>query len=441
MVMFFKPQKQSVDRYFDLTIESLDGHCIGVGKKNDRTWFVPNTMIGDEVRVEKKETSQKTGTATVQKYHKKSELRCSEQCCHADKCGGCSCQFIPQEKQIRAKIEGLKQIFSKNVNIKLSEPDDIVTKSPYHYRRTCRLSTYFDSKNGELHLGFRQKNSHAIVDITECSVLKECMSDLLVPVRRFLNSLSIKYSIGHIELTAVDNGIFMLIRFAQKNPSPEDLDKYRMFCESNQINGYFQTDETFEKVYGADHAEYSVNGIKYEFLPNDFIQINEEINKEIINHAIEYLNPQPTDKILDLFCGIGNFSLQLATKAQQVCGVEIVKEMVEQAEKNAKLNALQNVNFVRYDLSQNLNSCQTLFEKYESILLDPGRKGANEISSFLAKSKIKNILYISCNPITATRDFKILCQGGFMIKKWAIFDMFSNTEHVETVVLLSRDKA
>lgn len=156
--MFFKPQKQSVDRYFDLTIESLDGHCIGVGKKNDRTWFVPNTMIGDEVRVEKKETNQKTGTATVQKYHKKSELRCSEQCCHADKCGGCSCQFIPQEKQIRAKIEGLKQIFSKNVNIKLSEPDDIVTKSPYHYRRTCRLSTYFDSKNGELHLGFRQKN-------------------------------------------------------------------------------------------------------------------------------------------------------------------------------------------------------------------------------------------------------------------------------------------
>ena len=442
MVMFFKPQKPQVDRYFDLKIESLDGHCIGVGKKDDRIWFVPNTMIGDEVKVEKKEAGKKTGTAIVQKFYKKSEQRCAEKCIYTSKCGGCSCQFIPHEQQIKAKIDGLKQIFSKNVNIKLPDPDSTIIKSPYHYRRTCRLSTYFDNKSDYLHLGFREKNSHNIIDIDSCAVLKENLSDLINPLRVFLNTLSTKYTVGHVELTSADNGVFVLIRFAQKFPGEPDIEKYRQFCIKHNINGFIQTDDSLTKIYGTENqAEYTVNNIKYLFRPNDFIQINEEINQEIISQAVSYLDLKSSESVMDLFCGIGNFSLQLAARAKQVCGIEVVKDMVEQASANARINNLSNTKFIRFDLSENLSNCRELFESYDAVLLDPGRKGAKEISEFLGKSKIKKIVYVSCNPITATRDFKIICNHGFKIKGWSIFDMFPHTEHVETVVLLSRCKA
>lgn len=438
MVMFYKPQKTQVERYFDLNIESLDGHCIGIGKKDGRVWFVPNTMPGDLVKVERKETNgKKIGFATVQKYIKRSDQRCQEPCTNVDHCGGCSCQFIPQDLQIKAKIEGLKQIFSKNVGIKLPDPNAIISLDPFNYRRTCRLSTYYNQQKNTLSLGFREKSSHTIMNIDQCSILKEELSILINPLRDLLNSFSIKYAIGHVELTSASNGLFVLIRLTADLPCDDAL-KYQKFCSDFNANGFVQTNDQIIKIAGSQNeAHYEVNNVLYHFRPNDFIQINEAINEQMINYAISSLDLSSSDRVLDLFCGIGNFTLQIAQKAQHVCGVEVVDDMVKQAKLNATLNNIGNAEFIKFDLTNDLFKSNLLKQEYNTLLLDPGRKGADEACKYIAKSNIKKIVYVSCNPITATRDFRTLYESNFNITNWAIFDMFPNTEHFETVCLLT----
>lgn len=443
MANFFKPVKSQTDRYFDLEITDLDGKCRGVGHNAGRTWFVSGTMPGDSIRAEKKEISKGVGTASVQKFHARSSDRITENLCEfSDRCGGCSCQFIPVEKQIDAKCRGLRQVFRKNVGIELQSPDRIVTGAEFGYRRVCRLSTYYNRSNRIIEIGFRMANSNRIVEIADCRVLLPELSAVIAPLRTVVNCLESRAFIGHIELLRADNGIFVLIRHTGKFPDA-DREILKKWSAEAGVTVYVQNESNSLICVSDKELKpcYEVRGVRYDFLPDAFIQINGAVNNEMIDTVLEYMAPKNNESILDLFSGMGNFTLQLAGKAGSVTGVEVVDTMVKTGNSNAVLNGIDNVSFVRCDLSREFQKEDFARKSYDGILLDPGRDGAACASSFIAKVKPKRVVYVSCNPITATRDFKILIDAGYNFKRWSIFNMFTHTEHVETVVLLSRDKA
>lgn len=444
MANFFKPEKSKTDRYFDLEITDLDGRCCGVGHVGDRTWFVPGTVPGDRVRVERKELSKGVGTATVQKMLSPSKRRVAKGLCpYVGVCGGCSCQTVTPEMQIEAKCRGLQQVFRKNVGVELPTPDRIVTGNAWNYRRVCRLSTYFNRKTGKLEVGFKQASSNKIAQIESCMVLETEISALLPAVREVLNHLEARSFIGHIELLKADNGLFMLLRHNRELGSA-DAKILEVWARANNVSVFLQSN-------GAENACplvadslvpcFSVFGVRYEFTPDAFIQINGAVNEEMIRTAVEYAAPDGSASVLDLFSGIGNFTLQLALKAGSVTGVEVVDSMVKRASDNAKLNGISNADFVRCDLSGDFSREEFARARFDTVLLDPGRDGAAEASAFLGRKRPARIVYVSCNPITATRDFKILHDAGYSISRWSCFDAFCHTSHVETVVLMSRDKA
>ncbi len=443
MANFFKPVKSQTDRYFDLEITDLDGKCRGVGHSSGRTWFVSGAMPGDNIRAEKIELSKGIGFASVQKFNICSPERITENLCEfSDLCGGCSCQFIPVERQIDAKFRGLQQVFRKNVGIELPPPDRIVTGAEVGYRRACRLSAYYNRSTKRTEIGFRKANSNQIIEISECRVLLQDLSAIIVPMRDIVNSLESRAFVGHIELLMTDNGVFVLIRHTRKI-SDGDNDILKKWSAEKNITVYIQ-DESNSLICLSDKKIkpfYEVNGIRYEFTPDAFIQINGTVNNEMIDTVLEYMAPKNNESFLDLFSGMGNFTLQLARKAGSVTGVEVVDSMVKTGVSNASLNGIENASFVQCDLSHEFKKEKFAGESYDGVLLDPGREGAACVALYITKAKPKRVVYVSCNPITATRDFKVLIDAGYIFKRWSIFNMFTHTEHVETVVLLSRDKA
>ncbi len=443
MANYFRPEKKQTERYFDLAITDLDGRCRGVGKTPDRTWFVPGAVTGDRIRAERKEISGKTGLAVVQKFHVRSPLRVEhDRCSFAGACGGCSCRAVPPEMQLDAKRQGLIQVFRKNVGVELPEPDRIEAGSFEGYRRICRLSTYYSREDGRLQVGFRKASSNRIAEITSCPVLKDELSSLLPALRTVLNELSCRSFVGHVELLSADNGVFVLIRI-NRPAGTEDLAVLQSWMRQNNCYVYVQDHDgvTVPADGSVPLAQIHAGGVSFSFTPDAFVQINADVNESMIATVLDYLSPAVDGSYLDLFSGIGNFSLPLAQKAGHVTGVEVVPSMVTLAGENAAANGISNAEFVCCDLASDFSSESFARRKWDGIVLDPGRSGAEKAVPFVAGCRPGRVVYVSCNPITATRDFRMLKDAGYSISAWSMFNMFPHTEHVETVVLLSRDKA
>lgn len=342
--------------------------------------------------------------------------------------------FIPAVLQIQAKKKGIQQIFHKNAGFDLPEPDHIVEGSMLNYRRTCRLSTYYNRNSKCLEIGFRQAGSHRIEEISSCPVLKNSLSKIIDILRRTLNQLSIREFIGHVELTEAENGIYITIQH-NRDFSPEDMDLMQnqlcdnsiFLCLLDKSHKLRMLNKNFQPPF------YTIQDIKLQFSPESFIQINSDVNKKIVSAVLEYARIQPEDQILDLFCGMGNLTLPLARKARKVTGVEVVAEMVDQAQNNARANNIENAVFVRQDLSEDFFLQEFAREKYDCVVLDPGREGAGNAVNYICTNKIRHLVYVSCNPITVTRDMAILNKAGYVIKSWSLFNMFPNTEHIEAV--------
>lgn len=433
MANFFKPSKPTTDRYFDLDIIGLDGRCNGIGKTKNRTWFVPNTMPGDKIKAELTEVSKNTGFAKVQKFYSKSNERIDSPCCQTN-CGGCSCQFIPIKTQILAKMDGIKQIFRKNAGFELEEPIKIVEGDTFHYRRTCRLSTYFNRKTNRLEVGFRQSNSHKIEEVSSCMVLTETLSNIINTVRSVINKISVKEFIGHIELTEAENGTHITIQY-NKDLSKQDLELLKKELVSESVNVSIIDKNKKLQNLNPNYTQpfYLINNIKLEFSPESFIQINGKVNESIISTVIDFADISTNDSILDLFCGMGNLTLPLAQKAKNVTGVEVVAQMINQAKNNAQKNNINNASFIEFDLSTDFSNEEFAQKQYNCIILDPGREGAGNAIDFICQKKVNHIVYVSCNPITVTRDMAKLKNAGYIIENWALFNMFSHTEHIEAV--------
>ena len=454
MAQFFqaKPNKsKQLSTKLSLSVTQLDHLGAGIAQHQGKVVFIPGVLPDETAIVQFVEQKKSYSKAKLIAIELASAHRVKPHCPHYYECGGCDLQHMDTQAQREHKQTTLVDLMSKSSTASAIETDVVaapIVGDGWHYRRRARLATLFDKNTRRLQLGFRAANSNKIVSIQQCPVLAESLSALITPFAVNLNQLKARSSLGHVELTQADNGNFAVLRVTKVLPA-SDIRWLTGFAEKHQVNLLLQDDAgQLTQLYPLLQTDDAVTlpyyhlaqeSVRCSFTPGNFVQVNGAINQSMVDQAIAWLDPQPGERILDLFCGVGNFSLPLALKAAEVVAVEGVPEMVQQAKQNAIDNKLDNVTFYHADLSADL-STQPWLGKIDKLLLDPARAGAFESLQWLQKMQPKKVVYVSCNPASLARDSSVLLANGYRIAKVGLVDMFPQTHHIEAMVLFELDK-
>nr|WP_298378125.1 23S rRNA (uracil(1939)-C(5))-methyltransferase RlmD [uncultured Halomonas sp.] len=418
----------------------------GVAKDDaGKTLFVDQALPGEMVKVAVHRSRKRFDEAHVRELITSSSERVLPPCPHYGQCGGCDLQHLSLQAQRRHKCDVLIDQLARQ-GVALDTSPTLLAGEGFGYRRRARLGVKVDAQ-GQVHLGFRARGSRHLVDITECPILVPSLAALLNPLRQHLATLQAPRQVGHIELLAGDQGIVVAVR--QLRANAEDAQSWRQWAESHEITlGLLQgrenpkfslPDKTLQLSYTLKSGARNLTqrSVELYFGPGDFLQINAKINREMVATALNWLEPEKNDHVLDLFAGVGNFSLALAPHVAKVTSVEGSQAMVERIQHNARHNGLDNIDARVGDLNESpaLDSCP------DSVVLDPPRNGADAVCRALAKSRVKRILYVSCDPATLARDAGHLLRGGYRITQAAVADMFAQTAHLEAMLLFERSSA
>ncbi|HDR1022484.1 TPA: 23S rRNA (uracil(1939)-C(5))-methyltransferase RlmD [Pasteurella multocida] len=435
MVLLYAPPKQKQKTpHFRTDIIDLDYQGLGVAKIQGKTWFIENALPGETVEVQPIEEKRQYSRGLARKILKPSPERQQPQCEYYQQCGGCQTQHISVNLQRAAKQKALLQRLSK------LQPDlqlmPMLTGEEWHYRRRVRLSMLFNPKTKQLDLGFRQKNSQQIVNIQHCDVLEPELSKILPKLTALFAQWSTPKQLGHIELVKADNGIAMLLRHIG-NLTENDRTLLLEFAQQEKLMLFLQQENEIIQLCG-EAPFYQIGNLKLQFDIRDFIQVNAELNLKMVTTALDWLELNPTDNVLDLFCGMGNFTLPLSRQVKTVVGIEGVQEMVQKAHNNAEQNQCANVQFYQTNLDQRFADQTWAKQSFDKILLDPPRTGAAFALNALCELGAKKMLYVSCNPATLVRDTEILANFGYRLKKVAMIDMFPHTGHLESISLFEK---
>ena len=422
----------------EVHIDSLSHDGRGLARHGGKALFVEGALQGEIVKVQVTEEKRRFVSARTREVIQPSTERCQPVCRHFKQCGGCSLQYWSHEGQLQGKQQIVLDQLRRFADVVPKEVIAPLVSSSYDYRYRCRLSIRW--KKGQLHLGFREKGSQAICTITECPVLVKPLQALPQQLRELLPKLKSREAISHAESFLADNGRGLLLRNIR--PIPQD-DRQQLidFAQDNALHLYLQDNngqvECLHKLHEQSWLSYQLpeHRVELEFRPQDFTQVNWPVNREMITRAIDWLQLKSTDRILDLFCGLGNFSLPLARKVACVTGVEGSESSVVRATDNAERNGLSNASFHVADLSAELTSQSWAKQTYDAVLLDPPRTGAQEVIKQMVNILPSKLLYISCNPATLARDAGILTEQGFEMKRLSVMDMFPQTAHVESMAL------
>ncbi|MEF1174042.1 23S rRNA (uracil(1939)-C(5))-methyltransferase RlmD, partial [Vibrio sinaloensis] len=306
------------------------------------------------------------------------------------------------------------------------------------YRRRARVSLKVDKKSRQLQFGFRKKQSKEIVNVVDCPVLDAGLNALMSPLFELLKTFRHQENLGHIELVKGDNTLVVVLRH-MKALDEQDQAALEAFAKEQQVSLYLMPQsDVLNRVVG-DQAHYLETGVTIPFEPNNFIQVNQDVNRKMVEQALNWLDLTAEDRVLDLFCGLGNFSLPMAKKVRSVIGVEGVDAMVEKATHNAEINQLENARFFQANLEQDMSGQPWATEKFDKILLDPARAGASGIVDQLSDLGASRVVYVSCNPATLARDSQSLLNQGFQLRKLGMLDMFPHTSHLESMALFVKD--
>ncbi|MFM1686119.1 23S rRNA (uracil(1939)-C(5))-methyltransferase RlmD [Aeromonas salmonicida] len=439
MAQFFKPQKKSTQpQRIEFTVDSLDHHCVGIGRHQGKAIFIEGALPGEQVKARILDDKKQYAHAALQQVVTPAANRIAPFCNHYRECGGCNAQHLGEADQQAAKEAGLVSLFERLGQIKAPVLEPVLTGESRAYRRVCRLAIKFDKNGRCTRVGFRRRQSNDLVEIEGCPVLAEPLSALIAPLRECLNRLKSQRELGHAELIQAEQGIMMLLRHTGR-PNEADRALLVAFAKSQGIDIYLQAaDERIEPLHQAFQPSYSLDGLSLAFAPGDFIQVNGPINQSMVAQALAWLGASKDDKVLDLFCGIGNFTLPLARQAREVVGVEGDLAMVARAEENARRNGIDNARFYKADLSGDIVGMSWAREGFDLVLLDPARPGALEVMGHVVKLSPKRVVYVSCNPVTLARDSQVLVKGGYRLVRLGMLDMFPHTGHLESMALFER---
>ncbi|WP_150539962.1 23S rRNA (uracil(1939)-C(5))-methyltransferase RlmD [Actinobacillus vicugnae] len=417
-----------------VTIQSLDYQGLGVAKINGKTWFIENALPNELVEIRVLEEKRQYGRAKAAKILKKSSERQLPSCALYGKCGGCQMQHIPLTLQREAKQQALFQRLQK-LQAKLIDFQPMIIGNDKTYRRRAKLSIAL--QNNQLAIGFRMQNSSQIIPLADCEVLVAPLSQLIKPLQTLFANWQNKKSLGHIELVQADNTIAMLVRNVGQL-HPQDHQQLQQFAEQYTLSLFVMSAEN-EIIHLTGEAPfYQIHGIKLGFSIRDFIQVNGVLNEKMVDKALEWLNLSAQDRVLDLFCGMGNFTLPIAKQAGFVVGVEGVEPMVAQANLNLATSGLKNVEFYQTNLDEPFADKAWANKPFNKVLLDPARNGALFCLDHLVALNPERIVYVSCNPATLVRDAEKLIQAGYQLQKATMIDMFPHTGHLESISLFSK---
>jgi len=448
-----------------LEIESLSHEGRGIAHLDGKVAFVDGALAGEQVSATYVRRRGRFDELKTIEVLKASEDRVVPPCEFAGLCGGCSLQHMDSDAQIEFKqsvlLEQMQHATGKQLNnIELLPKLQDATQ---FYRRKARLAVRVVSKKGGALVGFREKYSSFIADMDDCKVLVEEVAVLIRPLRSLITGLQGGLNIPQIEVAvgeellsstdvadrSLDNPrLQVALVFRHLQPLSElDTQSLLQFSQEHGIHLYLQPggNDTVHKIFPTDAVErlqYYLPefDLRLNFHPMDFTQINAGINRKIVSQALSLLELSEDDTVLDLFCGLGNFTLASARRAKKVVGVEGSREMVLRGSENASLNGLGNVEFYAADLFQPISEKDWAAQEFTKIILDPPRSGAIEIIPEIAKLGAKTIVYVSCNPATLARDTAELTAAGYQLRATGVMDMFPHTTHVESMAVFDAGK-
>ena len=431
MAQFYSAKRRVTTRQIiTVTVSSLDPFGQGVARHNGKALFINGLLPDESAEVTLTEDKKQYARGQIKRRLTTSSDRETPRCPHFGVCGGCQQQHASVALQQRSKREALHRLMKHDV-------DEVISGEAWGYRRRARLSVKYQPKTQKLQMGFRKANSNDIVEVVQCPVLVPNLEALLPDVRECLESLKGKRQLGHVELVSADNGPLMVLRHTAAL-SDDDKEKLERFSHSSGVALYLAPEsEILERVTG-EEPWYSSDGLRLTFSPRDFIQVNDGVNQQMVATALSWLDVQSTDRVLDLFCGMGNFTLPLAVRAQSVVGVEGVPALVAKGRENAALNHLENVTFFHENLEDDVTLQAWAKHGFDKVLLDPARAGAPGVMQHVIKLAPTRVVYVSCNPATLARDSEALLNAGYQIQRMAMLDMFPHTGHQESMVLFER---
>lgn len=425
-----------------ITASSHDGR--GITHIDGKTTFVSGALPNERVRLRYlKRRSQLDEAFTTEILHPSPE-RIPAKCQHFGTCGGCSLQHITSHAQIKLKEKTLLEQLQHFAHTHPEEILPLLAAEQWGYRNKARLGVKHVPGKHKVLIGFREKMSRYLADLSRCEILHPSVGMHLTDFSQLLGTLEKKDKIPQIEIARDDFSTALIIRHLEALPA-SDIEKILTFAKEFNYKIYLQPKgiDSIQLIYPENDSplmQYSLPDYKLtlEFHPAHFTQINSSINQLMIAQALKLLEINPKDEVLDLFCGIGNFTLPLATQSASVIGVEGDEFAVNQARANAKNNNLTNTCFHVQNLFEPPFANIWSQRKFSKLLIDPPRSGALEALSNLKQWQPERIVYVSCNPATLARDSAIIIENGYTLKKAGVLDMFPHTQHVESMALFIR---
>lgn len=429
-----------------LTIESLNHEGRGVAHREDgKTIFVDGAITGEIVQYAVYRKKDSYEMAQVTKLVRASFMRVKPHCPHFGVCGGCSLQHIEPSAQIAAKQRVLEDNLAHIGKVKAASMLSPIHGPAWGYRTRARMSVRLVEKKGGVLVGFHERRNSFIADMTSCAILPPRISALIPLLRTFIMTLTIRAQLPQIEVVATDAVDALVIRHMVPIP-PEDEILLREFADAHpHIQWWTQSKgpDTIQPLYPLDAPELAYTLPEFDlvmpFRPSEFTQVNTDVNPILMRRAMQLLDPQPTDRIVDMFCGLGNFTLPIARHAKQVIGIEGSKELVARAAQNATRNGISNTEFLTENLFEMTTERMNALGHFDKMLIDPPRDGAFALVEALDENGPKRIVYVSCNPATLARDAEVLVhQKGYQLRAAGIANMFPHTAHVESIAVFER---
>lgn len=434
-----KAKVQKGPQHLDLTIERWDMDAQSIAFSDGKICFVEGALPGETVKVKITEQKPQYLKAQVQKVLKASEHRIAPLCRFAGECGGCQLHHVSAEQSRVFKQQAIDQQLKHQLKLDSLPWQPLLHSDATGYRRKARIGVWFEKKTNTFVVGFRRKGGKEITAVSNCMVLSPVIAPVLEVLSSTLPKLQAGMHITHVEVLDAAGQAFVVVRHIKALPPADKQLLQQAWPEACWI-GEPESDE-FQFWGEPQQAQYQLHqGLTLNFAPTDFIQVNAGVNQQMVTQALSWLNVQATDKVLDLYCGIGNFSLALAKQAAQVVGLEGVAAMVTTASNNASLNQLDNVVFAQADLHLAWPKAAWNQPQYQKVLLDPARAGAQGAIDEVARLKPAAVLYVSCNPVTFARDAKVLLGKGYSLSKIGLMDMFPYTSHLELMALFSHTR-
>lgn len=434
----FKPRPPA-----EAVIESMTLEGKGIAHLDGKTVFIEGGIPGETVIFNYVRSKSKYDEGQVSEVLQASPERVEPKCPHYGVCGGCSWQHIAPAAQINYKQQAMLDNLQRVGKV---EPETVfapLTAEPWSYRRKARLGVRYVRKKERTLVGFRERDGRFLADMQRCEILHPSVGEHLVAFQALINGLDCRAGLPQIEVAVGDHATALIFRHMEPL-SVEDHEALRSFGEQNNYQIYLQPKgpDTVHCIWPQSpelYYEHPQFATRVDFGPQDFFQVNQPLNQKMVARAVELLEPQAGDKVLDLFCGLGNFTLPIAKNVAHVTGVEGDQVMVKRARQTALANGVENTDYYACDLMGDMQGEPWLKQAFDKILLDPPRAGAKEVIEHFSKLGAQRIVYVSCHPGTLARDAgELVHTHGYRLVGAGVMDMFPHTAHVESIAVFEK---